>query len=270
MTEAMLDFLRRFGTKFAQPGVKSEEAPAATTEHPTIFHITHHKAGSQWIHRIFHALDYDRLVIPAGLNTQFFHRPIQAGKIYPTLYVTREQFESVALPPNSRWFVMIRDLRDTLVSAYFSYRNSHPVLGERHLVWRRNLSELSPEDGFLYLMDVWLPERVQVQWSWHASGEELIRYEDLLVRDVEILERVLIGRCGLPVAPERLREIVLANRFEKVTKGRSRGEEDPHAHERKGIGGDWKNHFTDAIKQEFKKRFGSILIATGYEKDFNW
>ena len=33
---------------------------------PTVFHITHHKAGSQWINRIFHALAYDRLVLPVA------------------------------------------------------------------------------------------------------------------------------------------------------------------------------------------------------------
>ena len=56
-------------------------------------------------------------------NHQFLHKPMGAGRIYPTLYITREQFESV--PPPLAGFVVIRDLRDTLVSLYFSLKHSH-------------------------------------------------------------------------------------------------------------------------------------------------
>ena len=259
-----LDLLARAGGR-RRPAAPPEPAPP-----PTVFHITHHKAGSQWIHRIFHALDYHRLVLPEIEDAQFLSRPIEAGKIYPTLYVTREQFESVAVPPGSRRFVVIRDLRDTLVSAYFSLRYSHIQMSDTLRETRQTLSELSQEEGLIRLLDTWLPTRAQVQWSWLNAREELIRYEDLLEHDVEILERVLIGHCRLPVTPERLAEVVLANRFEAWTKGRPRGQEDQGSHERKGIEGDWRNHFTDTLKTKFKSRFGSILIAAGYERDFRW
>jgi len=40
---------------------------------------------------------------------------------------------------------------------------------------------------------------------------------------------------------------------------------------RKGIIGDWKNYFTDDIKETFIKLGGAdILIAEGYEKDYDW
>jgi len=40
---------------------------------------------------------------------------------------------------------------------------------------------------------------------------------------------------------------------------------------RKGIIGDWKNYFTEEIKEEFIERGGGIvLIENGYEKDYNW
>jgi lipopolysaccharide transport system ATP-binding protein len=108
-----------------------------------------------------------------------------------------------------------------------------------------------------------------VQWSWHAAREEVIRYEDLLERDEEILTRVLHGHCRLDVPMERLREAIRAHRFEAQA-GRQRGTEDAHAHERKGIAGDWRNHFTDRVRAEFKRCYGSLLVATGYEKGFNW
>ena len=63
--------------------------------------------------------------------------------------------------------------------------------------------------------------------------------------------------------------MVTFNSFEKAT-GRTPGTEDVNAHLRKGIAGDWQNHFTDRLKTEFKRRYSETLIRTGYEKDSNW
>ena len=241
----------------------------ATAGSPTVFHITHHKAGSQWVHRILHALAYDRLVLPERGDAQFLERPIEPGKVYPTLYVTRQQFRQVRLPRHSRWFVVIRDLRDTLISGYFSIKHSHVMRTEDDLRLRARLHKSSLEDGLLYLIDHWLPDRAAVQRSWTGGPDDLLKYEELLVHDVEVLDRVLRGHCRLPVSPQRLREAVLANRFE-VRAGRKPGQEDPKSHERKGVAGDWKNHFTDTVAKRFKDRFGELLVATGYEKDFRW
>ncbi|MGB9871743.1 MAG: Wzt carbohydrate-binding domain-containing protein [Anaerolineae bacterium] len=237
---------------------------------PTIFHITHWKAGSQWIHKILAQCVPDKIVPPQLDETQFLHWPLQPGKVYPTVYVTKQQFDSVRLPSNFRRFVIIRDLRDTLVSAYFSIKVSHPVLEPRLANWRAVLHSLSLEDGMIYLMDEWLPGCARIQVSWLEAGERLIRYEDLLEHDLEILEPLLLEQCQLPVSRERFREVVLANRFERLTGGRPRGQEDISAHERKGIAGDWRNYFTDRVKQAFKTRYGGLLVATGYEKDLNW
>jgi lipopolysaccharide transport system ATP-binding protein len=85
-----------------------------------------------------------------------------------------------------------------------------------------------------------------------------------------MLERTLIGECALPVRLEELRKAVLDNRFESLTQGRKRGDEQVLAHERKGVAGDWRNHFTERIKAAFKARYGGLLVATGYEKDLHW
>ena len=104
-------------------------------EELAIFHITHQKAGSQWINRILHALCYNRLVLPEVESVptherplegvQFLKKPVRPGSIYPTLYLTREEFNTVPLPRHHRRFIVIRDPRDTMVSAYFSYKVSH-------------------------------------------------------------------------------------------------------------------------------------------------
>jgi hypothetical protein len=60
----------------------------------------------------------------------------------------------------------------------------------------------------------------------------------------------------------------LTNRFEQLTQGRLRGQEDVSAHEPKGTAGDWRNYFSDEITRRLKKRFAGVLIATGYARDF--
>jgi lipopolysaccharide transport system ATP-binding protein len=92
----------------------------------------------------------------------------------------------------------------------------------------------------------------------------------VLEDDLGLLERTPIGKCGLPVRPEELRKAILDNRFESLTNGRKRGSEEILAHERKGVAGDWRNHFSERIKAGFKARYGGVLVATGYERDLSW
>ncbi|WP_434130458.1 sulfotransferase domain-containing protein [Methylocaldum sp. GT1BB] len=237
---------------------------------PTIFHVTHWKAGSQWIYKIFLECVKEHIVAPQLKETQFLNWPLQAGKIYPTVYVTKQQFESVRLPPDWRRFIIIRDLRDTLVSAYFSIKISHPVQEQTLTHLRAVLQSLTFDEGLIHLMDEWLPACARIQLSWLESDEPFIRYEDLLNRDIEILEPLLLGRCELPVSRERFREVVMNNRFDRLTQGRSRGQEDISAHERKGISGDWRNYFSETVKKAFKVRYGELLIASRYEQNTKW
>ena len=83
--------------------------------------------------------------------------------MYPTVYVTRVQFDSVAVTRHSRRFVVIRDLRDTLVSGYFSIKHSHSMEAEADLQLRERLRRSTLEDGLLHILDTWLPERAAVQ-----------------------------------------------------------------------------------------------------------
>lgn len=238
---------------------------------PAIMHVTHYKAGSQWILAILQACVPELVVHPEPAVAHFLGRKLEAGKVYPALYVTREQFEAADLPRNWRRFVIIRDLRDTLVSSYYSARFSHPTDNHPYVVaLREQLAPLSHEEGLLYLTRQANRASVEIQRSWLRSGVELIKYEDLLDRDIEVLERVLIDECELPVSRERLRSVVEGARFQRLSGGRMPGDEDPSSHWRKGIAGDWRNHFTDAVKDKFKELWGDDLIAAGYEQDHDW
>ena len=238
-------------------------------EPPAVIHVTHWKAGSQWVYAILRDCMAER-VAPTELKVAHFRQhPVQSGMIYPAVYVTKQEFDATPLPRGTQRFVVIRDLRDTLVSWYFSLKISHPVISSDVVEIRQVLNSLTQEEGLLNEID-----RMQyiaaIQRSWVEAGEPVIRYEDLIERDEAILTKVLLKKCRLPISRERLREVLEANRFERRTGGRPRGQEDLHAHHRKGIAGDWRNYFTPRVTEAFKATWGNLLIATGYERDHNW
>lgn len=70
--------------------------------------------------------------------------------------------------------------------------------------------------------------------------------------------------------PARLDAILEQFSFQNLSKGRNKGAENKQSHYRKGVPGDWKNHFTEEHKAEFKRRFGDLLIRMGYETDNSW
>jgi len=236
---------------------------------PALIHVTHQKAGSQWVYAILRSAFPDRIVPPAMCNKHFLASPAKQGKVYPTVYATKEEFDQARLPEKWHRFVVVRDLRDTMVSAYFSIRYSHPPIGAIPQ-WRALLNQMDQEEGLIWVLREWLPWMAQIQLSWWMAGERLIRYEDLLRDDVAIFQQIVIEEAGWPITPERLEEIVVAHRFEKLTGGRRRGEENVKEHIRKGVVGDWRNYFTPRIKELFKAYYGGVLVALGYENDLAW
>jgi hypothetical protein len=250
---------------------KQSEQAHLRNEIPTVFHITYWKAGSRWIYKILRECVPGRIVRPKmPNNAQFLNEIIQSGKVYPALCIEKQDFDLATKPNYFKKFIVIRDLRDTLVSDYFSLKFSHPIISNWIRLIRDELNSLSIEAGILRVMDENLPSSARIQKSWCGSGAELIRYEDLLLNDVEIIERVLIDECRLPMTRQRLRQVVLANRFSALTGGRPPGSEDRFAHQRKGISGDWQNHFTPRVTAAFKDRYAGLLVDTGYELNHDW
>jgi sulfotransferase family protein len=235
---------------------------------PAVLHITHKKAGSQWIYRIFKDSCKDLYVPPQGEFSHLLQTPIQPGRVYPTVYATRQQLHEISFPCPVRRFIVIRDLRDVMVSMYFSLKISHP-LGFGVDLHREVLNTMELDEGMLYTLKK-SAFNADIIRSWVPGKDPIIRYEDMLENDEAILTQVLIEHCGLPIERAKLVEAIRANRFEKLAGGRQRGQEDVTAHERKGIVGDWRNYFSKRIKDEFKRLYGDVLISSGYERDNNW
>jgi len=239
---------------------------------PTIFHLTHHKSGSQWIRQVLTSVAPSRSITPLPLAKHITDAPIAQGKIYPTVYLTKKDLDEHIngdVADNYKQFFVLRDLRDTLVSLYFSLKYSHKVVSENVRKQKEILKDLSDSEGMSYLLEHSLHVQNDIQMSWITEDILCLRYEEML-DDPHKAFRSIFSYCEIEVPEDELNRVIELHSFKSMTGGRDPGKEDKSQHQRKGIAGDWKNHFDDALKDKFKEKFGQTLIATGYEKDLNW
>jgi len=210
---------------------------------------------------------------------------------------------------NVRGFHVVRDPRDLLVSAYFSHKGTHPTHAWEELIpHREKLNQVDKQEGLLLEMDFNNDFLEQIAtWDYdqpnilelkqeefapdpyrgflqvfqhlgllddsHYNKQRWIPY--LLRSSTNIANRLSSGAWPLrmkmgAIPGERLLGIVYDNRFEKYAGGRQSGKEDTGSHYRKGVAGDWVNHFTERHVAAFKERFGDLVERLGYEQDSSW
>lgn len=243
--------------------------PKHNSAKPGVFHVTHWKAGSQWVHAVLKAADPDRIVPGKDSPSWFFKDPIVPGGIYTPVYATYQQFRQIiAEQTNQRTFALIRDPRDAAVSWYFSLRYSHPTEYDTVSQTRQKLEKLDKREGMALVFREHVAHIVEIQRTWLESGMKVFRYEDLLA-DQHGVFRQIFAHCEIEVNEKQQRRIVNRFSFRRRTWWRF-GRENMKSHYRKGMVGDWKNHFDPELKQRFKTLYGDALIRAGYEKNLEW
>ncbi len=78
--------------------------------------------------------------------------------------------------------------------------------------------------------------------------------------------RIRIGT----IPSSQLSEILEKKNFARLSGGRKRGQENVKSHYRKGVPGDWKNHFNEEHIRVFKAEYNDLLMKLGYESDADW
>jgi hypothetical protein len=205
-----------------------------------------------------------------------------------------------------RGFHVVRDPRDVVVSAYFSHLHSHRVDAEwPELAGRRErLGALSTAEGLMVELDA-LGWQFGAMRDWHYDDPRILelrmedlsehpyeeflrvfRFLDLLderrfalarrclhvaSKGLRVLEGIVGDRVSIPVGPrrlptERLLGIIWEREFRTMTNGRTRGQEDATHHYRKGVAGDWRNHFTARHEAYFLAHYGDLLARLGYDR----
>jgi hypothetical protein len=139
---------------------------------------------------------------------------------------------------------------------------------------RASVLELKMEDLVLHPYDGFI--RIFRHLGLLGDHEPLAAREQIRVLMARILNRVSSRRGRgrlrrqIPATGELVLGAVYAQRFEAQTMGRKRGVEDTTSHYRKGVAGDWVNHFTPEHAEGFVARFGDLLIRLGYEEGSDW
>ncbi len=177
--------------------------------------------------------------------------------------------------------VMWRDGRDVIVSHYYYH------LFHRRTTMRGWAEEQQQRLGIKDPRDVqrYLPRYIEycftdgpplhMTWTsfietWkNRTGCVKTSYEAMRENPRREMKKILQYISEQKIDDEKLVSCISKFSFENVT-GRKPGEENAHCFVRKGIVGDWKNHFTREAREVFDHYAGHALIDLGYETDHSW
>lgn len=140
---------------------------------------------------------------------------------------------------------------------------------------RAALASKNEADGLLYVMQYHADYGTfESQRAWGEFGAQdsdvlLVKFEDVIGEGNTALWEKIFTHLDIPIPPALLSRMLREHRFEALA-GRKRGVEDRNNHYRKGVHGDWKNHFEPVHAAAFKKLTGDLLQRLGYETDETW
>jgi hypothetical protein len=177
-------------------------------------------------------------------------------------------------------YIVMRDGRDVMVSYYYQSLFKHERFNDRLVkITRRDLNFDDYSD-----IKKNLPRFIEYKFnnkkhprftwsdfvnSWIDKNAPIITYENLLRDTTTVLSQAIYKVCNVQPDQNRLREISEKYSF-KSQSSRNPGDENKLSFLRKGIAGDWKNHFSKEARQVFKKFAGNELIKLGYERNHSW
>jgi len=241
---------------------------------------TAHKVGSTWLFNMVRDLgQFENDLLPrefmhsGTIETDdprvFLHLMKHYGH---SIYKTHSYPITYELEPEAATAVhflsMYRDPRDVIVSASFYLATLEPNEGGwdaeyRSLPTPRRIEQVIERGGFLLgRLSAWFRDPTAIQ----------VRYESTLADPHAELARVA-EELGLDRDDAAVARVVKKYSF-KSKSGREPGKENPRAFLRKGIAGDWKNHFDDRCIEAFKtaheRRWNELLVSMGYEHSPRW
>ena len=171
---------------------------------------------------------------------------------------SHEMPDSILHKLEAQFIHMVRDGRDVVISKYFYEKD--------FCVKNRIIKE------FDYTLDEYI-EKTSKEWaeyvnSWETRNVITCKYENLLQDALKELIKVF-SLLNISVALETIKAVIEANTKEKFKKSLDKAFK-YNTFVRKGIAGDWKNHFNDKHKAIFKRNAGELLVKLGYEVNLEW
>ena len=154
---------------------------------------------------------------------------------------------------------LVRDGRDVVVSKWFFDKDFCVQNGITH----------SFEDSFEEYLEKTARDWANYVSTWAEQAVITIRYEEFLSDPVHCLGHVVFALGCTDISQKELESTVL--KFTKEKFKASLGEVFKHnTFVRKGISGDWRNHFSKENVATFKRVAGGALLSLGYELNSDW
>jgi len=162
--------------------------------------------------------------------------------------------------PGSRFVHVIRDGRDGAVSGWFhNLRRGRPD-------FRRRFPDFAEYVRY-YVAAHWI-RYIDAARGFAATAPDRcheLRYEDLHADGARVVTD-LLRFLGVDAGDEAVTACLDAGSFERLSGGRPRGEADPASHFRKGVVGDWAEHFDRPARAAFEDAGGrAMLERLGYD-----
>jgi len=159
--------------------------------------------------------------------------------------------------PAARFIHIIRDVRDVTVSGWFQNLRLYGAEYKTQCPDLRSYSELCASEWCAEIRNARAFERS------HPERYLEVRYEDLHT-DPEPTVRSMLEFLDVDASRSTVERCRQSGTFERVAQGRRPGEEERGSFFRKGIVGDWKNHFDHGVEQVVMKHSGELLQELGY------
>ncbi|MEC9373385.1 MAG: sulfotransferase, partial [Planctomycetota bacterium] len=181
---------------------------------------------------------FDRILLrSAAARRGETGRPVRAF-VEKTPVHARHIDDLAAIYPGARFICCTRDPRDCAVSAW-----SH--FGREGWVAEQSIEEYAAR----YIRDVWAPCVRDARRS--ARSLPPTRYTEIDYADHKADPRGAISRlirfCGLDDSKDAVERCLGAGDFRTMSGGRSPGDESRDSFYRKGVVGDWSNHFSPEV-----------------------
>jgi hypothetical protein len=159
-----------------------------------------------------------------------------------------------AVYPDARFIHVIRDGRDAAVSGWAQVRR---IGSGRQFASFADYAEFFADRH-------WVPYVTRARAAAAQLGDRYheVRYENLHARPADEA-RAMFRFLGVSADDIAVQSCVQQASFRALT-GREPGVEDPDSHYRKGIIGDWRNHFDDEALRRFEAVAGPLLSELGY------
>lgn len=163
-----------------------------------------------------------------------------------------------AILPEARIVSTTRDGRDCYVSLWFHlYPDREPLAAANRADFLGRI-----EDHATTWRDTMA--RFRKDMVAHPGRHISLRYENML-EDTGREMTALFDWLDCDSAGATVAEVVRRNSFEVLSGGRKAGDADARSFLRKGIAGDWKNHFDEECNTLYCQVAGDALAQAGYD-----